>query len=84
MGQSLNLSVFWRLGNAGVFYGSKFGRRIPWCRSFPFSVLSHPQYAGAVLSIWGLFLILRFPAEDWWVLPALETAYYVIGSWFEC
>lgn len=82
-GQFLNFSVFYRLGRVGVFYGSKFGHKVPWCRDFPFSLLKHPQYVGTVLSIWGFFLIMRFPYADWYVLPVLETAYYTLGIHFE-
>ena len=83
LGQGLNASVFYRLGKAGVFYGNKFGYKIPWSRKFPFSCLRHPQYLGALLSIWGFFLVMRFPHDDWYVLPALETAYYALGAYFE-
>ena len=82
-GQLLNASVFYRLGRVGVFYGNKFGYNVPWCHEFPFSVFAHPQYLGAVLSIWGFFLIMRFPHDDWYVLPLLETLYYVVGTYFE-
>jgi methylene-fatty-acyl-phospholipid synthase len=75
--------VFYRLGAVGVFYGNRLGHTIPWCRTFPFSCLSHPQYVGTVLSIWGLFLAMRFPQPDWFVLPALETAYYVARAHLE-
>ena len=40
-GQVLNLSVFFRLGQVGVFYGTRFGYDVPWCRAFPFSILRH-------------------------------------------
>ena len=83
VGQLLNLSVFYRLGKEGVFYGNKFGYTMPWCRAFPFSLLKHPQYVGTVLSIWGLFLIMRFPYDDWYLLPTLETVYYILGAYFE-
>jgi phosphatidyl-N-methylethanolamine N-methyltransferase len=83
VGQALNLGVFLRLGTIGVFYGRRFGYDVPWCGTFPFSRLSHPQYVGTVLSIWGLFLVLRFPHADWYLLPALETAYYTLGARFE-
>jgi methylene-fatty-acyl-phospholipid synthase len=79
-GQTLNVSVFVRLGSVGVFYGMRFGHVVQWCTGFPFSLLSHPQYVGTVLSIWGLFLLTRYPAPDWFLLPLLETAYYVIGA----
>ena len=82
-GQALNVGVFYRLGHTGVFYGNRFGHEIPWCRDFPFSVVAHPQYVGAVLTIWGVFLILRFPYGDWLVLPTLETVYYALGARFE-
>ena len=82
-GQVLNAVVFYRLGAIGVFYGNRLGHSIPWCRKFPFSHFSHPQYLGAVLSVWGFFLIMRFPQADWFVLPALETAYYAAGAHFE-
>lgn len=82
-GQVLNAGVFVRLGQVGVFYGSKFGRSVPWCSGFPFSLCADPQYVGAVLSIWGFFLIARFPHDDWFILPVIETIYYVLGARLE-
>lgn len=82
-GQVLNASVFHRLGVDGVFYGCRFGREVAWCDAFPYSWFAHPQYVGAVLSIVGLFLVLRYPRPDWFVLPVLEAAYYGIGATFE-
>ncbi|HUL73260.1 MAG TPA: methyltransferase [Vicinamibacterales bacterium] len=82
-GQALNLCVFYRLGRTGVFYGAQFGYEVAYVRAFPFSWFAHPQYVGAVLSIWGCFLALRFPHADWYVLPVLETVYYVIGARLE-
>jgi len=83
IGQLLNLSVFYRLGNVGVFYGNKFGYPVPWNPKFPFSIIDHPQYVGALLTIWGFFLVARFPHDDWYFLPLLETAYYFAGAYFE-
>jgi len=82
-GQFLNFSVFYRLGEVGVFYGTRFGHEVPWCSEFPFSLLKHPQYVGTLLSIWGFFLAMRFPHSDWAVLPSLETVYYVLGAYWE-
>jgi phosphatidyl-N-methylethanolamine N-methyltransferase len=82
-GQILNFAVFYRLGKVGVFYGNKLGYDIPWCRAFPFSCLNHPQYVGAVCSILGFFLIMRWPHHDWFILPALEAMYYTLGAYFE-
>ena len=83
VGQSLTATAFFKLGKAGVFYGNQFGHDVSRCRQFPYSVLSHPQYVGAVLTIWGLFLMLRFPAADWYLLPLLETVYYGLGARLE-
>jgi len=83
VGQTLALSVFHRLGIVGVFYGTRFGHDVPWCRGFPFSMLRHPQYVGTLLSIWGFFLVMRFPHDDWFLLPALETIYYAVGARLE-
>lgn len=83
VGQVLNFSVFYRLGTVGVFYGNRFGYDVPWCTEFPFSVMEHPQYIGALLSIWGLFLALQFPRHDWYAIPMLESAYYVLGAYLE-
>jgi len=83
IGQVLSFSVFYRLGQVGVFYGNRFGYEVPWCTEFPFSVMEHPQYIGALMSIWGLFLALQFPRPDWYALPMLESAYYVLGAYLE-
>ena len=66
-----------------MYYGVRFGHEVPWCRDFPFSLLKHPQYVGAVMSIWGFFLVMRFPHGDWFVLPALEAVYYALGAYCE-
>jgi methylene-fatty-acyl-phospholipid synthase len=83
IGQALNLGVFVQLGKIGVFYGNKLGYYVPRCERFPFSLLRHPQYVGAVLSIWGFFMTTRFPHDDWYVLPVLQTGYYVAGAYLE-
>jgi phosphatidyl-N-methylethanolamine N-methyltransferase len=82
-GQVLNWSVFFRLGAVGVFYGNRLGYEVPWSRAFPFSLFSHPQYVGTVLSIWGMFLVMRFPHADWSLLPTLETVYYIASTCLE-
>jgi methylene-fatty-acyl-phospholipid synthase len=82
-GQLLNLSVFRVLGRVGVFYGNRLGQPVPWRRTFPFTWFEHPQYLGTVLTIWGFFVLMRFPAHDWLYVPVLETVYYAIGAYFE-
>ena len=81
--QALVMSAFYRLGRVAVFFGDRFGHDVPWCAAFPFSALPHPQYFGAVLSIWALFAAMRFPYPDWYWLPAIETVYYAIGATLE-
>jgi methylene-fatty-acyl-phospholipid synthase len=83
VGQILVIATFYRLGRTGVFFGDRFGYEVRHCREFPFSLLSHPQYVGTMLTIWGVFLALRFPHADWYVLPAVETVYYAAATWLE-
>lgn len=82
-GQLLSLAAFHRLGQIGVFYGGQFGNPVTWQSGFPFSWFDHPQYVGAVASIWGTMLILRYPAPDWIVLPMIATIYYWLGARLE-
>lgn len=83
IGQALNASVFWRLGKTGVFYGNKLGQDVPWIEGLPFSLVPHPQYFGTAMSIWGFFVVMRFPNPDWLALPLLQTVYYLIGARIE-
>ena len=83
LGQTFNFGVFYRLGTVGVFYGNRFGHEVEWCHQFPFSILDHPQYVGALLSIWGFFIAMRYPVGDWYLLPVLETVYYAMGALLE-
>lgn len=83
LGQGLNVSVFERLGKIGVFYGNKFGHSVSWCHRFPFTWFAHPQYVGTVLAIWGFFVLMRFPAPDWMLVPLVETMYYAAGARLE-
>ena len=62
IGQFLNYSVYKALGVNGVYYGVKFGKKVPWCTQFPFNVpwLKHPQYLGAAITHISLWFLLRF------------------------
>jgi hypothetical protein len=54
LGQVLNVAMYSAIGNAGVYYGFKLGRTVPWAYGFPFNVgLRHPQYVGVVLTLLG-------------------------------
>lgn len=66
MGQVLNGSCFRALGVDGIYYGVKFGKKIPWCRHWPYGgngSIPHPQYVGCVLTIWGMILAVCTPAH---------------------
>lgn len=82
-GQVLNFGVMIRLGSEGVFYGNRFGRNVAWQTGFPFSLVAHPQYVGALMSVWGFMLAMRFPNPDWIVLPLVSTVYYALGARLE-
>jgi phosphatidyl-N-methylethanolamine N-methyltransferase len=82
-GQVFVIATFYRLGRVGVFFGDRLGYRVERCREFPFSVLAHPQYVGTIVTVWGLFFAMRFPQDDWYGLPVLETVYYAAGAWLE-
>lgn len=83
VGQVLNAGVMLRLGTQGVFYGNKFGRDVPWVTGFPFSIVPHPQYLGALMTVWGVLLAMRYPNPDWLVLPLLSSLYYLLGARLE-
>src|SRR5262245_59861027 len=82
-GQILVVAPCYRLWRAGVFFGAQLGFAVRRCRECPFSLLSHPQYVGPLLTIWGGFMLVRFPHDDWYALPILETIYYLGGMWLE-
>ncbi len=79
--QTLNVSMYNAIGKKGVYYGEKLGSKVPWCTSFPFSVVSHPQYVGSVLSIWGVFALVyaQGPATLWTVATYWTGLYFVTG-----
>ena len=57
--QVLNVAVYRCLGQNGTYYGIKFGKKMAWQRGFPFNLgIRHPQYVGAVMSIWGCVVLV--------------------------
>jgi len=82
-GQALNVSVFHRLGKIGVFYGNKLGYRIPWSRKFPKASPVCWRIADDLGFLLSDALVMRFPYDDWYLLPVLETVYYGFGAYFE-
>jgi len=56
IGQTLNLSVYYKLGTKGVYYGNKFGLQLPYITSFPYNIgINNPQYIGCILTLCGLY-----------------------------
>jgi hypothetical protein len=35
------------------------------------------------MTIWGVFLVMRFPHDDWYLLPIVETVFYAAGAALE-
>lgn len=73
-GQSLNVGIFRAIGHDGVYYGFKLGRKIPWVTGWPFDTVSHPQYVGSVLTIWGLVALV-------WGQAPITPLLAVSGFW---
>ena len=60
-GQYLNLAVYYKLGEKGVYYGLQY-RTIMFRKlsnEFPFYI-SHPQYLGGVLSYIGVYFLTAY------------------------
>lgn len=87
-GQALNLACFKALGTDGVYYGAKLGKTIPWVTCWPFNHgLSHPQYMGSALTVWGIAILLHSqmtvgsPAQNGVVMAACGwTALYALSA----
>lgn len=56
-----NNRVYQLLGEAGTYYGVRFGKTIPWVTEFPFGVIRDPQYVGSILSL--LACVSWFPLQ---------------------
>lgn len=42
--------------------------------------MNDPQYVGAILTVWGLFLLVSESApQDWMMIPVIETLYYAVS-----
>ncbi|KAG0482417.1 hypothetical protein HPP92_010501 [Vanilla planifolia] len=51
VGLYLNFKVYQLLGEAGMFYGVRFGKNISWVTRFPFGYIKDPQYVGSILNL---------------------------------
>lgn len=80
LGQWLNGAIYKAIGKDGVYYGVRLGRPVSWYEGFPFNVVAHPQYTGAVMTAWGLAILLATPHHvraGWFGIAAAQTAYYI-------
>lgn len=65
-GQHLNMRVYQLLGQDGVYYGSRFGKTIPWASAWPYNSLRDPQYIGCLLSLAGMASFMPAELVAWW------------------
>lgn len=82
--QTLNISMYNAIGKRGVYYGNKFGYNVPWYHGFPFNCVSHPQYVGSVLTIWGVVALVYVQGPA--TLPTIAaywTGLYVVTGLIE-
>ncbi|PIA48194.1 hypothetical protein AQUCO_01400638v1 [Aquilegia coerulea] len=70
-GQFLNFRVYQLLGEAGTYYGVRFGKNIPWVTKFPFGYISDPQYVGSIMSLIACLSWVPFQYILLWVLGYL-------------
>jgi len=77
-GQLLNYKVYEKLGYRGVYYGFKFGYKIPWVTTFPYNILNNPQYVGCQLTL--VSIMMFYPYYEickiccFWILLYINTA----------
>ena len=60
--------VFQLLGEAGTYYGVRFGKNIPWVTAFPFGVIRDPQYVGSIMSLLACISWVPFQYILLWIL----------------
>ena len=77
--QVLNISIYRAIGKKGVYYGFKLGSPVPWHTGFPFNVVSHPQYVGSIMTIWGAGGLVWSQAPSGWTAMLIYwSALYVL------
>ncbi|XP_019711295.1 phosphatidyl-N-methylethanolamine N-methyltransferase isoform X1 [Elaeis guineensis] len=69
--------VYQLLGEAGTYYGVRFGKNIPWVTEFPFGYVKDPQYVGSILSLLAILCWVPFQYVFLWVLS------YLFMMWVE-
>lgn len=59
------------LGEAGTYYGVRFGKNILWVTEFPFGTIKDPQYVGSIMSLLACVTWVPFLYIFIWVLGYL-------------
>ena len=77
VGQYLNFCVYRLLGVNGVYYGSRFGKVLPWVSAFPYNTINDPQYVGCIITLVGCAIVAPFEPILWWL------ANYLYLMWHE-
>jgi methylene-fatty-acyl-phospholipid synthase len=80
-GQLLNYKVYEKLGYQGVYYGFKFGYKIPWITTFPYNILNNPQYIGCQLTL--VSIMMFYPYYEICKICCFWIYLYVITSYVE-
>jgi methylene-fatty-acyl-phospholipid synthase len=70
------MSVYSKLGITGVYYGNKFGYKTKWITSFPYNILSNPQYVGCILTFLGLYGLIDTHYIIYSIILYLITMYF--------
>ena len=81
VGQLLNFSVYYTLGLEGVYYGSLYNKNLPIIHGWPFNVCKDPQYVGAVLTLYGIFLF--FPYFEIFVNTVYGILWFITTAYIE-
>ena len=86
LGQLFNGAVYKAIGEAGVYYGCRLGKDIPWVYGFPYNTVPHAQYLGATISIWGgcvLFATEHHVSQGLYGIGAIMAVFYTFSSLVE-
>lgn len=67
----VHIRVYQLLGEAGTYYGVRFGKSVPWVTEFPFGYIKDPQYVGSILSLLALLCWVPFWCVLLWILGYL-------------
>ena len=80
-GQTLNMAVYNKLGNIGVYYGNRLGYRTKWINTFPFNVVDNPQYVGTSMTLTSV--IWLYPYHDVVIICSFWIFLYFVTSKIE-